>query len=318
MSGLKDEVRLAAKMQNPRSLDAAFGLAKIQEEYLQSCRKAYKPVYEFNKNNWQSSSSAAVKADNKGDIRSRVPIQKVSSAQMEERRKKGLCYYCDTKWHRGHQCKELKLFLMEGTEVIGEEGVLVVEEQPNFEPEQSEITLYALLGSPSRGIMRVLGQIRGHWVVILLDTGSSHNFLDFTLVQTLSLPLGATRILEVRVANGALIKTKGECRDVSISIQGNYFGLNLHVLTLGGCDVVMGAQWLSTLGLIKWDFKIMEMSFFHQDKQVTLHGVKPTGSLMQDGEEFFKKPVRKSLLLQICSKLVQIRCSNLYQRCRLC
>ena len=90
MSGLKDEVRLAVKMQNPRSLNAAFGLAKIQEEYLQFCRKAYKPVYEFNKNNWQSSSSAVVKIDNKGDIRSRVPIQKVSSAQMEEKKERAL------------------------------------------------------------------------------------------------------------------------------------------------------------------------------------------------------------------------------------
>ena len=99
MSGRKDEVRLAVKMQNSRSLNAAFGLAKIQKEYLQSCRKAYKLAYEFNKNNWQSSSSTVVKTDNKGDIRSRMPIQKVSAAQMEERRKKGLCYYCDTKWH---------------------------------------------------------------------------------------------------------------------------------------------------------------------------------------------------------------------------
>ena len=76
MSGLKDEVRLAVKMQNPRSLNAAFGLAKIQEEYLQSCRETYKPIYEFNKNNWQSSSSAVVKIDNKGDIRLRMPIKK--------------------------------------------------------------------------------------------------------------------------------------------------------------------------------------------------------------------------------------------------
>ena len=98
-----------------------------------------------------------VKIDNKGDIRSRIPIEKVSSAQIEERRKKGLCNYYDTKWHRGHQCKELKLFLMEGMDVIGEEKVLVVEEQPDFEPEQSEITLYALLGSPSPRTMGVLG-----------------------------------------------------------------------------------------------------------------------------------------------------------------
>ena len=124
---------------------------------MQSCRKAYKLAYEFNKNNWQSSSSAMVKTDNKGDIRSRMPIQKVSAAQMEERRNKGLCYYCDTKWHRGHQCKELKFFLTEGMDVIGEKEVLAMEEQPDFELEQSEITLYALLGSPSPGTMRVFG-----------------------------------------------------------------------------------------------------------------------------------------------------------------
>ena len=33
LSGLKDEVRLPVKMLNPKNLNGAFGLAKIQEEY---------------------------------------------------------------------------------------------------------------------------------------------------------------------------------------------------------------------------------------------------------------------------------------------
>ena len=34
MSGMKDEIRLAVKMQGPRNLGEAYALAKIQEEYL--------------------------------------------------------------------------------------------------------------------------------------------------------------------------------------------------------------------------------------------------------------------------------------------
>jgi hypothetical protein len=40
MSGLRDEVRLVVKMQGARSLGEAYALAKIQEEYLITCRKS--------------------------------------------------------------------------------------------------------------------------------------------------------------------------------------------------------------------------------------------------------------------------------------
>lgn len=39
LSGLRDEIRLLVRMLNPKSLNEAFGLAKIQEEYNWSCKK---------------------------------------------------------------------------------------------------------------------------------------------------------------------------------------------------------------------------------------------------------------------------------------
>ena len=49
---------------------------------------------------------------------------------------------------------------------------------------------------------------------------------------------------EVKVANGAVLRTKGACHVVSLKIQGANFLLDLNVLALGGCDVVLGTQWL--------------------------------------------------------------------------
>ena len=46
LSGLKDIVRLAMKMFSAKSLNEAFGLAKIQEEYLISSHRGYKPSFE--------------------------------------------------------------------------------------------------------------------------------------------------------------------------------------------------------------------------------------------------------------------------------
>lgn len=95
------------------------------------------------------------------------------------------------------------------------------------------------------------------------------------------------------MANGAILKTEGFCGDVPVNIQGEWFHIQFHALTLGECDVMLGTQWLSTLGLIQWDFKLLTMSFSHGGHQVFFKGLQPLGSHYQGSNEFFKAPVRK-------------------------
>ena len=91
---------------------------------------------------------------------------------------------------------------------------------------EAEITLYALLGSPSPGTMRIKGKINGYWVVILLDTSSTHNFLDAAILSKLQLSLDPTVSFEVKVANGATIKTMGVCVGVKVVMQGHMFSMD--------------------------------------------------------------------------------------------
>ena len=117
-----------------------------------------------------------------GSQKPTMPIQKISQSQMEERRKKGLCYNCDYKWQYGHKCQTPKLFsidfveLGEGSTELEEKGDDVMEF--TYYEVLPEISLHAIIGSLNPKTMQVIGWIGGQEFVILIDSGSTHNFVD--------------------------------------------------------------------------------------------------------------------------------------------
>ena len=49
-----------------------------------------------------------------------------------------------------------------------------------------------------------------------------------------------TQILEVKVANSEMLRTHSLCKDVPIVLQGHQFFIQLHVLPMGGRDLILG------------------------------------------------------------------------------
>ena len=73
--------------------------------------------------------------------------------------------------------------------------------------EEVEITLYAFIGTPTPGTMRVKGKVNGSRLVILIDTSSTYNFVDASLVSGLQLRVDVSKVLEIKVANGSVVRT---------------------------------------------------------------------------------------------------------------
>lgn len=177
----------------------AYSLAKIQEELIRTNRRTPKPNWNFVQSQGsrygnstfspKMSMSGATRnfpdnsagsGPNRGGELSRalVPVQKVTQAQMEEKRRKGLCSSCDAKWSRGLVCEEPKLFLIEGIEEEMEEdpASVVVEEVLGCEDNliaKPEISLNAITGTPTPKTMRLLGVLKNQQVIILIDSGST-------------------------------------------------------------------------------------------------------------------------------------------------
>lgn len=74
------------------------------------------------------------------------------------------------------------------------------------------------------------------------------------------------------MANGDHVPCPGVYRGATFSIDGEAFSGDFFALPLAGYDVVLGTQWLASLGPILWDFGALTMSFWRGDHQVCWRG----------------------------------------------
>jgi hypothetical protein len=78
--------------------------------------------------------------------------------------------------------------------------------------------------------------------------------------------------LSVRIANRERMQSYGTCKSTSLSIQGETFQVDCYTLPLEGFDVILGVQWLKSLGPIVWDFTVLSMAFPHDRRSVRFIG----------------------------------------------
>ncbi|VFQ64159.1 unnamed protein product [Cuscuta campestris] len=206
--------------------------------------------------------------------KSSLPVVHLSPAEKTERNKKGLCWYCDEKWVPGHNCKHRFLVLMGPDDDDEVSGDISTSGQPEDTITGDVSSILSLAGSPRS--LKMAGSINGMAVQVLLDGGSTHNFLHPAVAERLALVLHPTPAFRVYVGNGDSLRCAYSCPQTPLSLQGHVFEVDLYVLSIHGPDVVLGVQWPQTLGKISHDYSEMTMEFSWQGRPITLRGDTPT------------------------------------------
>jgi len=124
-----------------------------------------------------------------------------------------------------------------------------------------EISFHALVGTNHPQTFRVIGKAGNTAVTVLIDGGSTHNFIDQSTTTKLGLHVIRGKTIQVTVGNKKIIECTGRCLGLSFSIQGIIVRADFLVLPVAACQAVLGVQWLETLGPIKTDYKKLIMSF---------------------------------------------------------
>lgn len=234
---------------------------------------------------------------------------------MNERKQKGLCFWCGAKYFARHKCVKSKLYqvLLEAqSDGEGEEFQecveniedLALEESTTPQPQKPVVSLHSIKRSQGPHTIRFEASIGSVKAIVLVDSRSTHNFLDTKMVNQLALLVCSQEKIKVAVANGRSILIVGVCKNVSWKAQGLKFLADFMLLPLKGCGIVLGIQWLLTIGSITWNFNSLMMQFTQEEELCTLKGIQPGSIQVMSASQFMKGFPLANYLLCPCTMLM--------------
>lgn len=260
MEGLKPSVRLAVGIQQPADLDTAYQLAILHEEL-----------------GMHSGSSSIASTNSRASaLPLPLPPAPISSSQTGRvtedrrttnsfkrqgtddkwgvlhayRRARGLCFVCGERWGKDHVCKqEVQLHVVQ--EIIDILQCAEIQDSDDTESvaEAHMITISAVaVGDEIAKQVRTMQfrvQLQGLNLMFLVDSGSSHSFLDASLSAKLLDVTPMPKVL-VKIANGDTVPCNSQLLNCVGSCSGHKFVSNFKIFPLGSYDGIIGLDWLSS------------------------------------------------------------------------
>lgn len=150
-------------------------------------------------------------------------LKRLSPDELASQHERSLCFNCDKKYHRGHGCASRVFLLITDDEDTTLPNIVPydppLDPPDNIDPCQAQISFNSLAGHLAPEMLHLLGLIADHQVVVLVDGGSMHNFIQQLLVTLLRLPCCETNPLRVMVENGQHLYCTCICEAIPIDIQ---------------------------------------------------------------------------------------------------
>jgi len=156
-----------------------------------------------------------------------LPLKRLTLVELPSRRERRLCFNCNEKFTRGHRCASRFFILImdeDQAEPNADPNICPAPcpdntpqpEPPQPDPPQAQISFCALLGHSAPETIRLLGRISIHNMVILVDGGSMHNFVQAHVIKHMGLPAQSTLALRVLVGNGNEIECHHLCPNARV------------------------------------------------------------------------------------------------------
>ena len=282
VGGLPEHIQVDVELQHPPDLQTAMYLARAFERRAAAFMPAQPPQQRGGRTPPRPSMAAPATG---GAPATQPPalspaatgqprFRRLTTAEQLERRRQGLCFNCDEQYARGHVCK--RLFYLETVDEYAtaeDEGAVPPEDSatPAEEPTANAlvVSMYALAGIRTENTMLLPVSLKGELLLALLDTRSTHTFLQGHVMRRLGLSSSGAAHLHVTVASGERLPCEGIGRDIPLSIGGASYPVTCVGLALGCFDFILGVDFLRTLGPLTWDFDGHTVSFQRDNRRIT-------------------------------------------------
>ena len=130
-----------------------------------------------------------------------------------------------------------------------------------------------MVGITTPQTLKIEGHIKKKNLIVLIYSGSTHNFIHCKVAKELNCFLYPTPECQVMVANGGTINCSGKCHNIKLTMGEYVLTSPTLSIPMGGADVVLGVQGLQSLGTVAFNFQEIFLKIFSKGKEVELRGI---------------------------------------------
>eukprot|EP00253_Pinus_taeda_P002118 PITA_02118 len=151
--------------------------------------------------------------------------------------------------------------------------------------------------------LNIEGHIKKKKVIVLIDSSNTHNFIHCMIVKELNCFLYLAPKCHVMAANGGTINFSVNCHNIKLSMGEYVLNSPLLSIPMGGVDVVLGVQWIQSLGTIALNFQELFLKKKLEAKEVELRGIagKPGKIIISNNVTKLLKKEQWGIIAQLCS-----------------
>lgn len=193
ISGLSEELQAFILMFEPTTLAQTIELGRKQLHTLEALTKKLKPsiklhsVSQKNYKKWEFDGNGHGKGQSSF---TKKPFKLLTSAEMAARRDKGLCYNCDELYKPGHRCIErvVNMIMTEGEEAACFQSIIEAQDEEisqQVQMEEIQMSINVITGEGGLTTMRLYGEVDNKKLHILIDSGSTLNFIKEETTRSL-------------------------------------------------------------------------------------------------------------------------------------
>lgn len=214
-------------------------------------------------------------ANNQGQGRGN--FRRFLPAEYARNKAEGLCYQCGGRYGARHVCanKELMVLVIQEEEDEAGEEVEELEKEDEVAPEFAEcaaLSAKSAMGISSPRTIKLQGVLRDVKATVLIDSGATHNFIDLKLMKELGLKADQSRSFGVITGSEGPARGHGVCKNVMLKMQDYSITSDFLPLDLNNVDIILGIQWLETLGETRVNWKLQTMKIPVEGEVVVLQG----------------------------------------------
>ena len=120
--------------------------------------------------------------------------------------------------------------------------------------------------------MRLRALVGDQVMLLLVDSGSTHTFVNSAFALRAGCTVQDTESVTVRVAKGDTLQSNKQVAQLQWWCQGNTFSTDMRLLELEAYDAVLGVDWLARFSPMKCHWGLKTMEFRHENINIKLHG----------------------------------------------